>query len=93
MYWVLIAGLFGGFITIFAVTSPPWSIAAPLIYALVGGAAVQYADLIMRQIECPRCSQPFFRTESRVFGISTEGWAYSSRRCTSCGITFASPKQ
>jgi hypothetical protein len=84
-YWVVLGLILVGFVLAFRVP-PPWKVAAPIIYVFVAGASVAYAGLLMRQIECPRCHQLFFRRAGRVFGLATEGWAYGARRCASCGL-------
>ena len=73
-YWVLLSFVLVGFILVFQVATQ-WSSAAPLIYVFAGGALIAYADLLMRQLQCPRCHQSFFRQS-----------AYWARRCANCGL-------
>ena len=47
-----------------------YSVSAP--FGAGGRRGNRVSDLIMRQHECPRCRQPFFRNESKVFGVSAE---------------------
>ena len=86
VYWSLFALVVAGLVAALGSAPPPWSVAAPLLIVFVGGAVVQFADLLMQQLECPRCRQPFFRSRSKVFGISGEGWAYWARRCANCRL-------
>jgi hypothetical protein len=74
IYWVLLSFILVGFILVFQVPTQ-WSTAAPLMYVFVGGALIAYADLLMRQLQCPRCHQSFFRQS-----------AYWARRCAHCGL-------
>src|SRR6185295_11602967 len=83
-YWSLFVLVGAGLFVAVGSAPPSWSIAAPLLVVFVGGGAVQVADLLMRQLECPRCRHPFFRSSSKVFGVSAEGWAYWARRCANC---------
>ena len=74
VYWVLFSLVVIGLFLVFRVPTQ-WSTAAPLIYFFVGGALIAYADLLMRQVECPRCHRSFFRQP-----------AYWARRCANCGL-------
>ncbi len=87
MYWTLLATVLIGLVAVFGLAPASWSIAAPLVYLLVCGSLIQYTDLLMRHLECPRCHQPFFRSEATIFGVSGQGWAYWARRCVNCGQT------
>ena len=75
VYWVLFSLVVVGLFLLVFLVPTQWSTAAPLIYVFVGGALIAYADLLMRQVECPRCHQSFFRQP-----------AYWARRCTNCGL-------
>jgi hypothetical protein len=74
-YWALLSLVLVGLFIVFQVPTQ-WSTAAPLIYVFAGGALIAYVDLLMRQLQCPRCHQSFFRQS-----------AYWARRCANCGLT------
>src|SRR5262245_38794321 len=86
IYWCLLALVAAGLVATLGSAPPSWSVAAPLLIIFVGGAVIQYTDLRLRQLECPRCGQPFFRNQSKVFGVSAEGWAYWARHCANCQL-------
>src|SRR2546425_3994918 len=85
-YWFLLALVGAGLVAALGSAPPSWSVAAPLLVVFVGGSVLQFVDLFMRQLQCPRCRQPFFRSRSKVFGISGGGWAYWARRCANCQL-------
>lgn len=87
LYWGAIVLVVIGMLVVFPLATPRNPL-VPIIYVIVGGAIVGYLDLLMRQIECPRCHEPFFRNTEKAFKIPMVGWKYWKSCCASCGITL-----
>jgi len=85
LYWTLLVAFLIGFAFMFRVPTA-WAVAVPIMYLVVGGGAIACADLLMRQLECPRCHGPFFRQVQQAFSIRANRWAYWTRRCANCGL-------